>query len=264
MPLKRMLGATAVAALVGCAASGAGVLAAPPRAQLTGATCHRALDPPARSIEIVGVMRPVSGTMKLRMRFVLLGEPAHSVAYSPINGGDLGRWRAPRNPTLGQRPSDIWQLRKIVTNLPAPATYRFRVSFRWIGSHGRVLGTVTETGPRCYQPERRPDLLVRSISVRPVVGKPTEDSYVVVIANNGATAARHFEVEFIDAAVSQYRTIARLGGHASRRVTFTGATCTAAARPTVIVDPTRAVDDYNRANNAMTAVCPPPATAPTG
>ncbi len=127
-----------------------------------------------------------------------------------MRGGDLNAWVNPTDPTLGRHPDDKWNLIKQVVDLKAPATYRFRVSFRWIGAHGRVLGTATRNGPSCYQPELRPDLQVRTISVKAVPGRPDVNAYVALIRNAGATAAGPFEVQFSDGGVLKTHTVSRL------------------------------------------------------
>ena len=49
----------------------------------------------------------------------------------------------------------MWTVIKQVVDLKAPAIYRLRAVFRWIGAHDKVLGTMTRTSPSCYQPELR-------------------------------------------------------------------------------------------------------------
>ena len=86
-----------------------------------------------------------------------------------VRGRGLGSWISPTDPTLGQQAGDVWILNNPVVNLFAPAAYRFRVTFRWIGSQGQTLGTAMQLEPDLL-PARaaRPDLLVRSLSVTPI------------------------------------------------------------------------------------------------
>jgi hypothetical protein len=86
----------------------------------------------------------------MQMRFVLLRELAGQSTFSSVHGSGLGNWLSPPNPTLGQIPSDVWILNKPVVNLRAPAVYRFRVTFRWIGRSG-VIGSRTRLSPLCTQ-----------------------------------------------------------------------------------------------------------------
>jgi hypothetical protein len=126
--------------------------ATPPRASLDGFVCQRASSSLDRVIAVTGVMRPVSGTQQMEMRFVLQRRPAGTSVFTPVRGGDLGRWLQPKPPSLGQNPSDVWRLRKLVANLVGPATYRFRVSFRWTGSTGLILNRTTLMSDACAEP----------------------------------------------------------------------------------------------------------------
>jgi hypothetical protein len=96
-------------------------------------------------------MRPVSGTQAMAMEFVLLRRAVGGGPYAPVSGKDLGRWLSPTPPTLGQRPSDVWRLDKLVVNLPAQSLYRFRVRFRWTGSSSTVLSRTVLSSPVCTE-----------------------------------------------------------------------------------------------------------------
>jgi hypothetical protein len=111
----------------------------------------RAPDALDRVITVTGVMRSITGTQRLEMKFVLLRRAAGASAFSAVPGGDLGHWLTPKPATLGQRPSDVWRLKKFVANLPGPAIYRFRVSFHWLGSGTTLLDHQTLVSPQCAQ-----------------------------------------------------------------------------------------------------------------
>jgi CARDB len=264
MGFKRLAIACLIAgAGVSAAVGSATAAAAPPRAELTQYACQHALDPPNRAISVRAVMRPLTGTRKLALKFDLLeGATGSDTPQTIVRGTGLSVWISPPNPTLGQLPGDVWRYSKPVLDLDAPATYQFRVSFRWTGARGRVIGTAVRFSPSCHQRELRPDLLVESITVSPIVGHPEKDEYTAVIANQGATGAGPFEVLFApgDSSPPIPRTVQLLGADQSRQLSFVGPACDAASPPTVTVDATSEVDDYNRANNTLTAVCP---AAPT-
>jgi CARDB len=252
-------------AAVACALSLAALLVAgpvlgsvPPRTALQGFTCTRGLDPPDRGVAVTAVMRPLAGTAHMAIRFQLLASRTTTGAGRPVRAGDLGRWITPRNSTLGQLPDDVWNLQKSVIQLAAPATYRFRVQFRWEDQRGHVLGTQVRYTRRCQQRELRPDLLVRSITVSPISGQPNQDLYTALIANNGNSAAGPFEVLFApgDGSATTTHNVASLGAHASRQEVFTGPVCTSSTAPTITVDSAHQVDDLKRSNNAMQATCP--------
>ena len=241
-------------------ASVAGV-PAPSRAQLRSFSCQRALDPANRSVSVTAVMRPVASTEHMALRFDLLGSTP-GTAPRPVKAGDLGVWLSPSNPTLGQRPGDVWNLQKPVVALAAPATYRFKVQFRWTGSQGQVLGTAVRYSARCKQVELRPDLAVTSIAVSAIAGQPNYDLYTAQIANDGNSGAGPFEVMFAsaDGATVETHTIRFLRAHDAKTESFVGPVCTSTTDPTITADSTSEVDDLNRANNSLQATCPAAAT----
>jgi hypothetical protein len=226
----------------------------PPRSQLSKFMCVTALDPPSRAMSVTAVMRPLSGTSKLQIKFQLYSRSSSSRPFTRVKGGDLNRWVSPSDPTLGQRSADVWTVIKQVVDLKAPATYRVRAIFRWIGAHNKVLGTSVRTSPSCYQPELRPDLQVKTISVEAVPGNANANEYVALIRNRGATAAGPFQVQFIDGSVVKSHSVTGLAPHATMHARFLGPLCTSGPA-TVTADPVDAVDDYDRANNSLSVTC---------
>jgi CARDB len=219
-------------------------------------------------------MRPVTGTQKMQMRFELLSKSGPGASFVELPGTGLDSWISPADPTLGQRPGDVWIVPDLVRNLPAPAVYQYRVSFRWTGTGGQVLATETRSTRNCHQPMFRPDLLVSSIAIEPIPDKPARDTYVATIENDGnAPAAGPFSVTFTPAAsatpgvtpVTTTKTIQRLDVGASDEVTFGGPACTAATAPTVVVDPgdTVAESDFTNNSLAVDPSCPALTSAPT-
>ncbi len=217
--------------------------------------CQRALDPGARSVAVTAVMRPVSGTEKMQVRFQLVRRTKRGKPFTPVSGRYLGTWLSPANPTLGQRPGDVWIVNHPVVDLLAPALYRFRVSFRWIGAHGHVLSTVSRTSADCYQPELRPDLVVQSITPEGITGSTSGEQFEAVIRNRGASGAGMFEVQLTDGQVVRTTTVTSLASGATTHETFAGPVCAAGGSVTVVADPLDMVDDYDRANNTLTLMC---------
>jgi hypothetical protein len=242
------------ALLVGPASAAATIKV--PRDTLTGFACQRALDPPSRSVSVKAVMRPVTGTRALSLKFDVLEKQA-GTTRALTGAGDLGVWLSPKDPTLGRRPGDVWELTKAVSNLDAPASYRFRITFRWLGADDRVLATAVRHSSRCAQPELRPDVLVKSVAVTAIAHRPHRELYTAVIANRGASSAGPFQVLFApgDSSASQTRTVIHIAAHSARRLSFVGPLCTAASPPTVVADANDQVDDANRNNNALTVTC---------
>jgi hypothetical protein len=247
------------------AAGPAGAAGLQPRSQLRNPTCHNALDPQNRSTAVTAVMRPLAGNDKLQLKFELLSIFGQSSAQTSIRAGNLGRWLTPRNQTLGQLPADVWSFRKTVFQLNAPGTYRFRVSFRWIGAGGRVLGSAVRYTKPCRQHERRPDLMVVTpIAVVPTPDQPGHDTYTAVVSNAGATATGPFQIAFVSTdpnTAAQTITISGLPpkpkpGWDRGVVSFVGPLCASASQPEIIADFAHQVDDLNRLNNSAYATCP--------
>ena len=248
----------AVAAISSATASGASAPA--PRDQLRSFVCQKALDPPARAVSVQSVMRPVSGTAKMQMRFELMRRTKAGAPFRLIRGRLLGSWVSPQEPSLGQRPGDVWIVNHPVVDLSAPATYRFRVSFRWSGSDGQPLSTAVQTSPDCYQPELRADLLVRSLTVTPLASGNA--AYVAVIANRGLTAASPVEVDLAGAsAAPQAATAGFVGPRSTARQRFVAPACTPGASLTVTVDPAHTIDEYDFTDNTLTMPCPAPSSS---
>ena len=192
LPIIGLLAAAVVAASLIAAASslaGAAATASVAKAQLRGFVCQTARDPANRGVVITAVMRPLSHTQRLSLRFDLLVGAHRHGSTSMVHFGDLGTWIYPSNRTLGRRPGDVWIVHHPVAQLQrAPAYYRFKVSFRWLGAHSHVLGTAVRYSPTCFQPELRPDLQVAAIHIKPNPSNPKRDIYSVLIRNAGASS----------------------------------------------------------------------------
>jgi hypothetical protein len=255
--VRLLMAAGAACALVAmlCAALAGAATPAPPRDQLGSFVCQKALDPPARAISVQATMRPLTGTMAMQMRFQLMRQTKPGAGFTMVRGRLLGSWISPSNPTLGQQPGDVWIVNHPVVDLPAPATYRYRVTFQWTGAHDQRLGTATQTSPDCYQPELRADLYVRSLTVSPLPSGA--DAYVADVVNRGKTSAGPFQVALAGAGTTpQTVTIASLGPRSSTPARFTAPACTAGSNLTATVDPAHTIDEYDFANNALTVACP--------
>jgi hypothetical protein len=230
---------------------------APPRDVLGAIACHQAINPLQRDASVQATMRPVTGTQTLQIKFSLnltvSGEPATAVV-----AGGLGQWLTPSDPSLGQRPGDIWKLSKTVYNLGG-GSYQFSAAFRWLGANGKVLRTATLKSSSCSIKELRPDLAVRAVKVKPIAGAPTRDRYLAVVVNQGLSASGPFSLRFdpgVAGASSQTKPVMSLPPGQSTKVGFTGPACSVASPPTIVADPAGTVDESDRSNNALTVTCP--------
>jgi len=132
----------ACAALAAAPASAAASASQPPNPSLSAFRCHRAFNPLNRMISVTANVQPLPGTAQMELKFVLL-ERTPGQGFHRVHGGDLGRWR--------QLTLASWAVKKPVLNLPAPATYRFRVSFLWLAGSGSVISSQTLLSPLCRQ-----------------------------------------------------------------------------------------------------------------
>lgn len=255
--MRRTVSAALIAVACACAPAAAAhsaPSAAVDNAYLRGFACHRALDPSKRSVTVTAVMATVPGTKQLQMRFVLQERTASGLAY--IHGGDLGHWISPSSATLGQHPSDRWVVNHPVTGVPVPASYRFKVAFRWMGSGGRVIGRSQRATVSCRQPDLRPDLYVRLVSSAAVAGGV---QYTVQVGNSGLTQASNVELLFSAGSGGKpvMKTIGRLPAHQSVQRTLLGPACMSSSPPaTITLDPNGLIDVVSRADNSITVPCP--------
>jgi CARDB len=257
-----LVAAGCLAAAVIGAGSGSAAAAAssPPRDQLRSFVCQKALDPPSRAVSVQAVMRPVTGTASMQMRFDLMRQTVSGGPFRLVRGKLLGSWISPQEPTLGQRPGDQWIVNHPVVDLGAPATYRFRVSFRWMDTQGQPFQTAAQTSPNCWQPELRADLVVKSITVTPQASG--QDAYVATIANKGQTAAGPVEVDLAGAGAGSgagaplAATVPSVAARSTSRHRFVGPACTPGNMLTVTVDPSHTIDEYDFSNNTLTISCP--------
>ena len=121
----------------------------PPRAAFSHYVCRQAQNPQHREISVTAVMRPLHGTQHMAIKFSLLREAAGENSFHHVHVGDLDKWISPKDPTLGQRPADVWKLDKVVSNLAGPDVYRLKATFRWTGARHRVLGETSRQTPVC-------------------------------------------------------------------------------------------------------------------
>jgi hypothetical protein len=265
--MRRFLAVSIVAlACPGAMIAGTAAASTPPRAHLHGFVCMKAIEPAQRLVSVMAVMRPLKGTRALELQFDLLSKSG-GAPWTPVHGGDLGIWLSPPKQAipLGSRPGDVWTLNHPVADLPAPATYKFEVHFRWLGAHKRIIGDAVRESPTCFQPELRPDLVALSFTAQSIPSKPKHDQYTATIEDTGANGAGPFELEFTGSGFSapgNVITIHHIAAHQTLTQTFTGPLCVESSAPVMTIDPTQQVDVFTRANTTLAATCPTaPATA---
>ena len=272
MSSRRLLGVGAAVACALALGSGTALGQSSPTSandQLRSFVCQKALDPPARAVSVQAVMRPVTGTSKMQMKFELLRSTKSHPRFVSVRGRGLGSW------IVADRPDARAAGRRRVDPHPPGREPRGPGDVQVPGHvpvarvHGQTLGTAMQSSTPCYQPEMRADLLVRSLSVTPITSGASagQSAYIAVINNRGLTGAGPVPVAFADGASAPMSGDDRLGGpKSSARERFVAPACTR-RRPTltVTVDPTQTIDEYDYANNALTMACPAaPRPTPSG
>jgi hypothetical protein len=233
---------------------------------IKGFVCQTGEMPAQRAMSITAVMRPVPDTAKLTMRFQLLRRTHRHGVSTTVSGPGLKSWLTPKDPTLGTRPGDTWIVKHPVVELAAPAYYRFKVTFRWLGSSGQVLAQTSHRSKLCFEPQLEPDL--KMVKGWAVAGSPGQ--YGAAIRNVGASLSSSFTVEVSDPektsplATSQVQRPLAANTPANKPwlVSLSGAACIPGDPLNVTVIP-GSEDDSNMADDTYQTTCPQPTPAST-
>ena len=234
-------------------------VAPPPRASLTQFSCLRALDPDNRSVSVRAVMRPLAGTRKMAIKFDLLEQTAGSAPQA------LGQGRRPRRVDHAHR-SDAGAAprRRLAAEqarhqprragrLPVPRDVPLDRSARPGARHRREVQPHVPSARAASGPARRsrsgrppsPASRTRTSTPRSSPTRAPPEPVRSRSCSPPATPRRRSPTRS-----SSWPRIR------ARRLSFVGPVCDPANPPTVTVDAASQVDDYNRANNVMSAACP--------
>lgn len=142
---------------------------------------------------------------------------------------------------------------KRVEALVGPARYRVDVRFRWLDADGAIVRSARDTSRSCRMPDRRPDLSVAAVTVR-----PGRTHYAVTVRNAGrsAAAASWVQLDLGDGGPPLTVSVAELPPHEAQTVVLAGRACAPGATLTATADATDAVDERDEADNALVTVCP--------
>jgi CARDB protein len=225
--------------------------ASPPRASAQLDRCHPSLDAAQRYAAFSGTMRSLrAGQDRMEMRFDLFRRSRRSIVFKRVAAPGLGVWNR-ANPGVGR-----FRFRQKVENLAAPAGYRAVVSFRWTGADGRVFARAQHVTLACQQPDLRPNLRIGSIKRSAVDPR----QYFVTVRNDGASAARNFDVSLTVGGVPVVPTqtvgLLRAGERTVPPLEFTGPRCTQGSPMVATADVGGAVAESNEADNTLTVPCP--------
>jgi CARDB protein len=237
----------AVLAVIALPAAGASA-AAPHAYRARLSRCHHALTGIDRSFHLTASMRPIRASHQMGVRLTLLVRRTGASTWTPLRADGFGTWYR------SDRDADGFRYLRTVNNLAVPAAYRVGVAFRWYGAHGHALRTRHAVTRGCSEPDLRPDLHVRGVSLEPLGLR--RDRYRVTVRNRGRTAAGPFDVQLSVGGVLVTRSVAGLAPGEQTRVGF-GArpACDAAAPPTVTLDPAGSVDEADEADDVVSVRC---------
>jgi len=237
-----------LAAAAALAAAPAPAAAGQSTARVALTSCTTGPSAGERTAVYEGRMRRVAGTRRMQMRFALQWRRPGARRWSAIQAPGLGAW------VSSDRGVKTYTFTKRIENLAAPAGYRVVVRFRWLDARRHRIDSAEIVSKPCRQPDLRPNLVPRRVySER--VGDPDRPRYVVVVRNDGETAAGAFDVGlggFVPGHVVD------LGPGASTLVSFEGPRCDAPATLTATVDAGALVEEADEDDNALSVPCPAP------
>ncbi len=230
----------------------------PGRTAVSLDSCHP--DPVAanRYAMFSAEMDTVGSTQRMSIRFDLLRRAPHSRGFHRVRAPGLGQWQT-SDPGVA-----IFRLRREVTNLSAPATYRAVVRFRWSAASGRVIRRAHAVSADCRQPDQRAHLAVGQIGRRAAAGGGAGAGpgtgrsvlYTVEVFNRGPGPAGAFDVAFTVAGQALApQSVAGLARGRHAVVTFTGPACGAGSSLQATVDPRGGVAQTTRSADTKTVAC---------
>jgi CARDB len=217
------------------------LLGAPATAAAVPATVAlTACQPRERAAEFEARMDQIPGAARMKLRFTLEARRVGR-AWKKVVAPELGGWRTADAQTTRYISS------RRVTALVGPASYRTVVRFRWLDADGAVVAAERARSRACWQPDHRPNLKLKALSVE---GGST---YVVLVANTGRSASGPFDLTVTGLPTQVVPTIAP-GGEALIEVA--GPACEPGAPITATADPLNLVDERSERDNALTRPCP--------
>lgn len=228
-----------VAAVLSLALPGA-ASARPGRAVLT--EC----DHVAQAASFDGRMDRLRGSQRMSMRFLLdvrdPGQSWHRVrlpGFSAWHTSDPGRSR--------------YVYTKRIEGLVGPSSYRVVVRFRWLDRDGTVVRRARATSHSCRMPDPRPDLRVSAITVR-----PGHSHYAVTVRNAGhsTAGASLLSLDLGDGRRLLTAPLDALAPGESHTVVLAGRRCVSGATLTAAADATDVVDERREDDDTLTTFCP--------
>jgi CARDB protein len=250
-PCRRTAGALGTTLALACA-SGAHAYAAPPASQLATATlshCVAAVDEPDRSATFAGQVLASADTTRMAVRVEVQERLGGEAYFHTVSAPGLGVWRA------SQPGVKIYKFYRQVTNLPAPAEFRARIDFRWLGAKGRLIRHTSRLTPTCEQPDERPKLTVGEVSATAVDAQTAD--YQIALRNEGRAASGTFTLALsVDGAPQPPLAVESLQPQSSLILAVTAPRCAPAGQLAVEPDPGHQVAEAPAGGLPRSFPCP--------
>jgi hypothetical protein len=191
-------------------------------------------------------MREVPGTARMAMRFTLLEETGGDRA-GRVDAPSLRRWRSSKPGVK------LFGYRQAFKNLPANASHRVRVDFRWYAEDGTELARAKRRSARCRQFVELPNLVAEITEVAPTT-VPGVSRYQALVTNSGKAAATAVPVRLtVDGDVVDTLTLVSLAPGEQRPLTIRGPACDRLAK--LEADPEQLIAEGSDDDNVFEFNC---------
>jgi len=198
-------------------------------------------------------MNAVPGTRTMSMSFDLYEQTSASSGYVAVNAPGFGLWQT------SNRGIASFTANENVVDLPAPASFRALVHYRWLDRHGRVIRRTDRVTAACVETAPEPDLFIVRITRAPGSPPKTTMLYGVVVRNSGPGAAGAFEVAFsVNGTPLPDQQVTALAPQTATTVQFSGPRCTPGSTITAQVDPAGAITEPPDPSRTIAYTCPSP------
>ncbi len=219
-------------------------LAAPAQAAQNASVALTACVPRERAAEFEARMGAVERAKRMRMSFTLQVRKPGKAAYHRVAAPGFSDW------TTADPGTRRYVFTRRVESLIGPASYRALVRFRWLDARGRTVASARAYSRACRQPDHRPNLTVKALSMEGA------RNYVALVANTGRSASGPFELQVtLPDRVLGPVTVENLDPGAQQLLRFRGPRCKAGTSVTATADPLDAIDERSETDNALTLTC---------
>lgn len=191
-------------------------------------------------------MSLVDGADRMAMRFTLL-ERSGVEGFKPVTAPGLRRWH-------WSKPGvSAFGYRQRLRNLPANASHRVRVDFRWYSPERVLVARAARRSAPCRQFAALPNLVARIRRVAPTK-VPGVVRYEALVSNAGKAPVTGVPVRLtVDGDVVDTVTVASLLPGEERSLVIRGPGCRRVAE--VEADPDKAITESSEDDNAHELTC---------